>query len=152
MLPQPRAWFRNLADCMGDKMQVRLARKNGISIATMLTLQRRSGMVYKYGCSDEQFHNFGAMPFLFWKLIEESKASDLNEIDFGRSDLDNEGLITFKDRFGTTRKRLTYVQYPQAKKGEGMSRWDKPAFRRVLQILPDAVLPMASGLLYKHIG
>ena len=152
LLPQPRAWFRNLTDCMGDKMQVRLARKRGVPFAAILTLRGRSGMVYKYGCSDEQFHNFGAMPFLFWKLIEESKASDINEIDFGRSDLDNDGLIAFKDRFGTTRKRLTYVQYPEAKKGEGMSRWDKPALRRVFSILPDAVLPMASALLYKHIG
>jgi CelD/BcsL family acetyltransferase involved in cellulose biosynthesis len=152
MLPQPRAWYRNLADCMGDKMQVRLARKDGVSIAAMLTLRRRSCMVYKYGCSDDKFHNLGGVPFLFWKLIEESKASDINEIDFGRSDLDNDGLIIFKDRFGTTRKRLTYVQYPQAEKGEGMRRWDMPALRRVLSILPEAVVPMASGLLYKHIG
>jgi hypothetical protein len=152
LLPQPRAWFRNLVDSMGDKLQVRLARKNGVSIAAMLTLRHRSCMVYKYGCSDDKFHNFGGMSFLFWKLIEESKASDVNEIDFGRSDLDNDGLIMFKDRFGTTRKSLTYIQYPQAEKGEGMSRWDKPALRRVLSILPDAVLPMASGLLYKHIG
>jgi CelD/BcsL family acetyltransferase involved in cellulose biosynthesis len=152
LLPQPRAWFRNLVDCMGDKIQVRLARKDGVPIAAMLTLRHRSCMVYKYGCSDEKSHNLAGMPFLFWRLIEESKASGINEIDFGRSDLDNDGLITFKDRFGTTRKRLTYFQYPQVEKREGISRWDMPAIRRVFSILPDVILPMASGLLYKHIG
>jgi len=92
------------------------------------------------------------MPFLFWRLVEESKVSGAEQIDFGRTDLNNEGLMTFKDRFGTTRERLTYVQYPQAEKGDGMNRWDVPAIRRVLSILPDVVLPMASGLLYRHIG
>ncbi len=152
LLPQPRAWFRNLVDCMGDKIRVRLARKNGVPIAAMLTLRHRFCIVYKYGCSDEKFHNFAGMPFLFWRLVEESKASDINEIDFGRTDLDNGGLITFKDRFGTTRKRLTYVQYPQAEKGGGIGRSDVRAIRRVFSILPDVLLPMASSLLYRHIG
>lgn len=46
------------------------------------------------------------MPFLFWRLIEESKASGVERIDFGRSDLANTSLIAFKDKFGTTRKSL----------------------------------------------
>ncbi len=152
MLPQPRAWFRNLVGCMDDSIQIWLTRKNGVPIAAILTLRHRSSIVYKYGCSDERFHNLGAMPLLFWRLIEKSKASDMTEIDFGRSDLDNDGLITFKDRFGTIRKPLTYVQYPQAENKFGMSRWEMPAIRRAFSVLPDFALPMASGLLYKHIG
>lgn len=152
MLPQPRAWFRNLVGCMGDNIQIWLTRKDGIAIAAILTLRHRSSVVYKYGCSDAKFHHLGPMPFLFWRLIADSKTSGINDIDFGRSDLDNDGLITFKDRFGATRKQLTYVQYPQAEKKPGMSRWDMPAIRRAFSILPDFALPMASGLLYKHIG
>src|SRR5712692_6936466 len=82
--PQPRAWFRNLVECMSDKVQIRVARKNGAPIAAMLTLRHRSSVVYKYGCSDETFHSLGGMPFLFWRLIEESKASGAQQIDFGR--------------------------------------------------------------------
>jgi len=69
--------------------------------------------VYKYGCSDEKFHHLAGMPFLFWKLIEESKALGAEQIDFGRTDMDNDGLVEFKDRFGTTRQRLTYYRYPE---------------------------------------
>lgn len=152
MLPQPRAWFRNLVTYMGGKLQVRLARQNGVPIAAILSLRHRSSVAYKYGCSDERFHHLGAMPFLFWRLIEDSKASSVNEIDFGRSDLDNDGLITFKDRFGTTRRQLTYLQHPQTENKPGMSRWDMPTVRRAFSILPDFALLMASGLLYKHIG
>ncbi len=152
LLPQPRAWFRNLVDCMGDKIQVRLARKNGIPIAAMLTLRHRFCIVYKYGCSDEKFHNFAGMPFLFWRLIEESKASDINEIDFGRTDLDNDGLTTFKDRFGAARRRLTYFRYPESAKEKGVMASDLLAVRRLFSALPDVLLPWAGRLVYRHIG
>src|SRR5207245_5150625 len=68
-LPQPQAWFRNLVDCMGDGIQIRVARKDGNPIAAMLTLRHGATGVYKYGCSDEKFHSLVAMPFLFWRLI-----------------------------------------------------------------------------------
>jgi hypothetical protein len=151
MLPQPRTWFKNLVRYLGDKVQVRLARKNGLPIAALLTLQHRSSVVYKYGCSDERFHHLAGMPFLFWRLIEESKAAAAAEIDFGRSDMDNKGLVMFKDRFGTTKKLLTYYRYPQTEE-KNATTWVLQPFRQILSILPDAVLPTASGILYKHMG
>jgi hypothetical protein len=90
------------------------------------------------------------MPFLFWRLIEESKAAAAEEIDFGRSDVGNVGLVTFKDRFGTTRKSLTYWQYPQGQKRT--IPWGLQPIRHILSVLPDAVLPLAGGILYKHMG
>jgi len=152
LLPQPRAWFANLMECMGDKVQIRVARKNDIPVAAMLTLRHRSSVIYKYGCSDERFHNLGGMPFLFWRLIEESKASGVGKIDFGRSDLENDGLITFKDRFGTAKALLTYYRYPATKKEEpGMGRFAETV-RQFLSLLPDAVCSQAGKLLYRHMG
>lgn len=152
LLPQPRAWFTNLIDRMGDKTQIRVARKDGTPISAMLTLRHRTSVIYKYGCSDEAFHNLGGMPFLFWKLIEESKALGAEKIDFGRSDLDNEGLIAFKDKFGTTRKSLTYYRYPFAKKAEVEMSGRAGAARHFLSLLPDAMCSQAGKLLYRHMG
>jgi CelD/BcsL family acetyltransferase involved in cellulose biosynthesis len=152
LLPQPRAWFKNLLECMGDKLQIRLARKNGVSIAAMLTLRHRSSVVYKYGCSDEKFHNLGGMPFLFWKLVEESKALGVEKIDFGRTDLDNEGLIAFKDRFGTSRKLLTYYRYTKnSRRGVANLRHSR-AVRQFISFLPEAVSSAAGRVLYRHLG
>ncbi len=152
LLPQPRAWFANLIECMGDQVQIRVARKNGVPISAMLTLRHRSTVIYKYGCSDERFHNLGAMPFLFWKLIEESKASGVVRIDFGRSDLNNEGLIAFKDRFGTSRRLLTYYRYPHREKSELATSRSVEAARHFLSLLPNAVCSQAGKLLYRHMG
>ena len=151
LLPQPRAWFRNLVECMGDNAQIRVAAKNGIPVAAMLTLSHGSSVIYKYGCSDERHHNLGAMPFLFWKLIEESKASGAEKIDFGRSDLDQESLIAFKDKFGATRKLLHYYRYPQETKHRPAA-WGENAIRQCFSMLPDSVSSTAGRLVYRHMG
>jgi CelD/BcsL family acetyltransferase involved in cellulose biosynthesis len=151
LLPQPRTWFKNLVECMGDSVQIRLARKNDIPIAAMLTLRHRSSVIYKYGCSDEKVHNLGAMPFLFWRLIEESRASGAERIDFGRSDLDQNSLINFKDKFGTTKKVLKYYRYPEEKEA-ATTRWDGRAIRQFFSVLPDSIASTAGRIVYRHMG
>jgi CelD/BcsL family acetyltransferase involved in cellulose biosynthesis len=150
--PQPKSWFRNLAKNMGDALHIRLARKNGAPIAALLTLRHRSNIIYKYGCSDGAFHQLGGMPFLFWKLIEEGKATGATCIDFGRSEMENEGLVAFKDKFGTTKRTLTYFRYPQTTKQNAHAWGDSGLARRVFSILPDGVLSAAGKVLYRHIG
>jgi CelD/BcsL family acetyltransferase involved in cellulose biosynthesis len=152
LIPQPRNWFRNLVDCMGNDLQIRLARKDGVGVAAMLTLQHRSRIIYKYGCSDERTHHLGAVPFLFWRLIEESKAVGIEEIDLGRSDSDNEGLIRFKDQFGTRKRSLTYFRYSPATKRAAASDWGLRAARQIFSVLPEIVSPLAGRILYRHIG
>jgi hypothetical protein len=152
LLPQPLAWFRNLIACLSPNLEIRVARKDGIPIAAILTLRYGRTVVYKYGCSDESYHPLAAMPFLFWRLIEESKAAGAEQIDFGRTDLDNEGLIAFKDRFGTTRSRLTYLRYPIVETEKSAVASYMPATRRLFSVLPDALSSRAGGLLYRHIG
>ena len=138
--PQPKDWFRNLAKSMGDALAIRLARKDGAPVAALLTLRHRSTIIYKYGCSDEAFHQLGGMPFLFWKLIEEGKATGAERIDFGRSEMENEGLVAFKDKFGTTKRILTYYRYPRSKKQSAHAWGDSGLARRFFSILPDGVL------------
>jgi CelD/BcsL family acetyltransferase involved in cellulose biosynthesis len=152
LLPQPLAWFKNLIAFMSPNVEIRLARKDGIPIAAILTLCHGRNVVYKYGCSDERFHRFGAMPFLFWKLIEESKVAGQEEIDFGRTELNNDGLIEFKDRFGTSRRQITYLRYPESARGKDVVASYLPAVRSLFSVLPDALSSRAGRLVYRHIG
>ena len=90
---------------------------------------------------------------LFTNLpIYASKAEGAEQIDFGRTDLDNQGLIEFKDRFGTRRTRLTYLRYPESARDESVVASYLPAMRRLFSVLPDALSSTAGGLLYRHIG
>ena len=150
--PQPKNWFRNLAANMGDALHIRVARKNGAAVAALLTLRHRSSIIYKYGCSDGAFHQLGGMPFLFWKLIEEGKATGAERIDFGRSELENEGLVAFKDKFGATKRILKYYRYPQTANQTAHAWRDSSLARLVFSILPDGALSAAGKVLYRHIG
>jgi hypothetical protein len=152
LLPQPRSWFRNLIACMGHNAEIRVARKDTIPVSAMLTLRHRGTVVYKYGCSNEEFHNLAGMPFLFWKLIEESKTEGAEQIDFGRTDLDNDGLIGFKDRFGTTRRQLSYFRYSESIKAKGPVASNLTVTRSVCSVLPDVISSGAARMVYRNIG
>ena len=152
LLPQPREWFRSILAEMSPNAEIRIARKDGVPVAAILTLRHRGTVVYKYGSSDERFHRLGAMPFLFWRLIEESKLEGLEQIDFGRTELENAGLIEFKDRIGTTKTKMSYLRYPRSQRTSGVQLSRLGLQRKLLSFLPDIVSSNMGRLVYRHIA
>lgn len=162
--PQPMAWFRNLIDCLGESLTIRVASKGSQPIGSILTLRYKNTLVYKYGCSHAQFHNLGAMPLLFWKAIQEAKEQGATELDLGRSDMDNAGLAAFKEHFGAVRSKLTCFRlakdHPEKLSIEtrltaaGLPRAGPGTriVRTAIARLPDSVMRMTGGLLYRHMG
>jgi lipid II:glycine glycyltransferase (peptidoglycan interpeptide bridge formation enzyme) len=150
--PQPLIWFQNLISCLGDRLTIAVVSKDEQPIASILTLAHKSSVVYKYGGSDERLHNLGGMPYLFWKAIQNAKANGAETFDFGRSSLDNPGLIAFKDNWGGTRTKLTYYRSPAQTYEAGADRIAVRAAKKVFSFLPDRCLTTAGRLLYRHIG
>lgn len=150
--PQPFAWFRNLAACMREKLNICVVSKDSKPVASMLTLQCRRTVVYKYGCSDKVFSNLGGMQLLFWRAIQKAKREGLVEFDLGRSDLANEGLIAFKDRLGATHRIMTYWKYPASSMARRQDSWQIGLAKRLFSHLPNAWLTTAGALLYRHVG
>ena len=154
--PQPLAWFRNLTNCLGDRLTIRLVSQNGQPIASILTISFKDTLVYKYGCSDAKYHNLGGMPLLFWKTIQEGKALGAHEFDLGRSDTDNPGLVAFKDHLGATCSKLQYFRaplYDSDRSGSARhTAWKLRLARGIFEWMPDPVLKLAGNLLYRHVG
>jgi hypothetical protein len=150
--PQPMAWFQNLAECMGEQLEIRVARRGEQAVASVLTLRFRDTVVYKYGASDERFHNLGGMPYLFWRMIEDAKADGARLLDLGRTDLDNDGLAKFKDRLGASRREITYWRSPAEAARATENGWKMRVAKRVFTYLPAPVARAAGNFLYRHIG
>jgi len=149
--PQPLKWFRSLVTCIANDVEIRVALKGETPVASIFTISNKKTLVYKYGCSDGRFSNLGGTAMLFWKAIQEAKAKGMEEFDLGRSDLDNPGLVTFKDRWGAKRSTLNYWRYPfrePTSKSEGLVKYAK----RVISVAPDISLVALGNLLYRHIG
>lgn len=154
--PQPRCWFRNLADCFGEALKIRIARHGERPAAAILTLRHRDTLVYKYGCSDTRHNALGGTQLLFWKTIEEGKREEARLLDLGRSDPVNSGLITFKDRLGAARDMLEYCRMTLGRPAEARfaapQGWKYMLLARFMPAVPDRLLRLAGELLYKHIG
>ena len=107
--------------------------------------------MYKYGCSDARFHKLGGMALLFWRTIQEGKKQGMHELDLGRSDAEDRGLITFKGHLGAACSTLNYYRYPPQSVGSGILR--RMAFSpRLYARLPNSFLTLAGNFLYRHVG
>lgn len=150
LAPPPRAWFRNMVDNMGDQLKVHVASKDGVPIASILTLQFKNKVVYKYGGSDAHFHRYGGIQRLFWTVIQQAKQAGLTEFDLGRSDLDNEGLIVFKNRWGAVASELAYARCRCCRTHN--LEFDLWNAKHLLSHVPRALLPLTGRMVYRHIG
>jgi hypothetical protein len=148
--PQPFAWFRELTKCFGPKLTIHVARLNGRAIASIITVRHKYVLTYKYGCSDNLFHRLGAIPYLFWEVMQEAKAAGVTTFDLGRSEQSNIGLIRFKERLGATRVSLNYwrTRSPISSRTGSHVR----AASRLLSCLPQTLLRFAGEILYRHVG
>ena len=149
--PQPLAWFRGLVAAFGEDLKIRLASKDGIPVTSILTLSHKKTMVYKYGCSNVAFNNLGGTALLFWKTIQDAKQRGFEELEMGRSDVDNHGLVAFKERWGASRKSISYWTYPKRESTE-VSVWNKKVSRKIVSVVPDLALEAVGNLLYRHVG
>ena len=150
--PQPFDWFRHLLASVGTALTIRVASKEGRPVASILTLNFKGSLVYKYSCSDSKSNSLGGTPFLLWNAIHEAKRSGLRELDFGRSDCHMPGLVTFKDRWGTTRSVINYLRCPTALAPSVSAGWAMRFAKQFFARMPDTLLIVAGKMFYRHVG
>lgn len=149
--PQPVAWFRSLITAFGDDIKIRVASKGDLPVASIVTLRHKKSVVYKYGGSIAAHNKLGGMAFLFWNTIQEAKDEELEELDMGRSSVDNAGLIAFKEHWRAVGTTLSYWRYPPRPPAP-LGVWRQHLLRRFAQVAPDFALEAVGTLLYRHIG
>jgi hypothetical protein len=151
--PQPMAWYSNLLAVLGDKARIRVASKDDMPVAGILTVSHCISMIYKYACSDERYNNLAGNVFLFWRAIRDAKESGAQVLDMGRSDLDNPGLINFKSNWGAVNSTLTYWRFPELSPARKTDRFRvREIGGYLLSRLPDRCLIAVGKVLYKHAG
>jgi hypothetical protein len=153
---QPKSWFRNLIDCFGEALKIRVAFKGNQAVAAILTLRHKDALVFKYGCSDSRFHNLGGTHLLFWQSILDAKSEGLRVFEMGRSDSENAGLVKFKDRWGAARSTIYYSRFTASRVAQTTALANRkylfPASKLMFRYIPDGVLRLLGEALYKHIG
>jgi len=151
--PTPLVWFRNLLECLSNATEIRVAYKERIPLAAILTLRFKDVVYYKYGCSESQFNKFGAMPWLLWHAISTAKSSGAREFDLGRTEAGNPGLLTFKNHWDPHPKSLVYWRLPEDSPAIDLAQgWRMRLARRAFSHMPTGLLAVTGRLLYRHFG
>jgi CelD/BcsL family acetyltransferase involved in cellulose biosynthesis len=150
LAPQPFLWFKNLAECLGETMQIRMAYHGAKAVAAIITLMDKNRIIYKYGCSDEQYSHLGGTQMLLWRAIQDGCQKGLAELDLGRTNLNNSSLAVFKERWGATRLYIQYWRSPFTNRS--VESIQSRIFEILAKRMPLCVLRAAGTMLYRHVG
>lgn len=81
----------------------------------------------------------------------EARDYGFEELEMGRSKVDNSGLIAFKEHWGASGTLISYWTYPH-KSTKLLSIWKKKSARFAVSTVPDVALETVGKLLHRHIG
>ncbi len=81
----------------------------GRPVAAAVFLRGRDHLTYKYGASDRAALAMRPNNLLFPEVIRWACEAGCRELDFGRTDLDNDGLREFKRGWGADESPLHYT-------------------------------------------
>ena len=156
VLPQPRAFFKALFQHVISQNLgfIGLAEWQGKIIAGVVFLNHQDTIYYKFNASDENHLQKRPNHLIIWEAIRYACANGYKYLDFGRCALEEEGLRTFKRRWGATEINAPYYYYPEVKGfatvPENSLRYQ--AMKAFSRIMPKFVFKMAGSLLYKHLA
>jgi CelD/BcsL family acetyltransferase involved in cellulose biosynthesis len=150
---QPRAFFRLLARRMLDEGlgEILLAYVGDTAVAGAVFLFWNGTTIYKFGASDPAAWPHRPNHALFWTAIQRSCARGDSWFDFGRTDLDNTGLRTFKTSWGAVERPLVYSVLPRAAhpRRDGLAN---RAMSGAIRHGPEWVCRAAGETLYRYAG
>ncbi|MCC6395837.1 MAG: GNAT family N-acetyltransferase [Bacteroidetes bacterium] len=150
--PQPRRFFESLhrhiiAQGLGF---VNLATVDGVVAAGSVWLAFNRTLIHKYSASDVRYLKACPNHAVVWDAIKWAIANAMAVVDFGRSDLEGEGLIKFKQSWGSEESDLTYVRWSDSAPRQGQDVMH--SVEKALRHMPLPILRLAGRVMYRHIG
>lgn len=150
---QPKRFFDLMWERLIDKGLgfVLLAYKDNLPAAGGVFLKYKGTLTYKYGASDDRNRKIRANHRLVWTAIQWACENGFRLVDFGRTNVSNDGLRAFKNGWATEEIQLPYsiiADRPPAHSSEAA----KLLLAQVIRHSPAVVCRATGELLYRHFG
>jgi CelD/BcsL family acetyltransferase involved in cellulose biosynthesis len=126
-----------------------LAFAHGAPLAGAVMLAWNHTVTGKYYASDARFWGLRPNHLLYWEAIAWSCERGFLEFDFGRSDLDNAGLRSFKSSWGAREEPLVYCTLGDPGGGR-RARRPAAALGTIIRHSPPALCRTVGELFYKY--
>jgi CelD/BcsL family acetyltransferase involved in cellulose biosynthesis len=155
LLPQPAVFFQKIhAHIIANNCGfVMLVSHRGRNIAGAVFFMFGQRAMYKFGASDLRYQHLHPNYLLFWHVVQWLGCNGYKEICFGRTAEGNQGLMQFKDGWGTSKSLISYYRY-DPKTASFMQNTNRAVDvgYNICRKMPIALLKLAGSVLYKHIG
>jgi lipid II:glycine glycyltransferase (peptidoglycan interpeptide bridge formation enzyme) len=148
---QPIGYFRSLwKNLVSEGLGfIALAYHHKQLLAAAVFLHWKKTITYKYGASDSRFWGLRPNNLIMWQAIRWGCENGYQVFDWGRTDLEDEGLRDFKLGWGSEEKMLQYTilaDRPPHPAGQGRLR---KAMKIVIQHSPTWVCRVMGELFYR---
>jgi hypothetical protein len=104
---------------------------------------------------DREFSNTNPNHLIFWEAIKLAHKNGNKIFDFGITTPDNEGLVTFKNRWGTNvvdLHRYFYAEKPSKNFVESESSLKQRLIEGICKKSPDPIYKMFGNFCFRHMG
>lgn len=158
--PMPFAFFQAMHRSLSpDRVALYLAMHAGKPVGGLLVSKFKDLWTAEYsGVPDNRIR--GISPLLYWEAIQRAKSSGAASFSFGRTSLDNTGLLDHKRRWATieedltdfiNRRGSTSAQCNESSKGGGLALYGT-AVRLLVRYAPAAAQKLVGDFCYRHLG
>lgn len=158
--PMPFSFFQAMHRWLRpDHIAIYLAMHMGEPVGGLLVLKFKDLWTAEYsGVAENAIP--GSNQFLYWETIQRAKCSGARCFSFGRTSLDNKGLLDHKRRWATLEEDLTdfigrrdstSAQSHESPKAGGHPLYGTAA-RLLMRYAPPAVQKLVGDFCYRHLG
>ncbi len=158
--PMPYAFFKAMYNVLKpDRATLYLAIHAGQPVGGILVSKFKDLWTSEYsGVANYSIR--GVSPLIYWETIQRAKNSGAANFSFGRTSLDNTGLLLHKRRWATIEEDLTdYVSLPRTGSAQDNTSSKpsrrakfKPAVQLLMRYSPAIVQHFVGNFIYRHLG
>lgn len=151
---QPKKFFINFWGEIISKGYgyIVLVSSKGKDISAGIYAGVRSEISYKFSASHPEYLKLRPNNLMLWSGIVEAQNRGYQIFDFGRTDLETEGLRKFKLGWGAVEEPLYYSYYPSVPDGSSFNYIKDKVVGPIIKHSPNFICRWSGELLYKYFG
>lgn len=135
-----------------DRILIPLVKYENHIVAAGFILKFKDTFYLEYTASDNSRLNLYPNHKLFWEIIKIAIKDKAKFVDFGRTEVNNNSLITFKERWNTKRRQLKYWRVGSKPGKISLAGKGKTFILKINKHLPKSLLKLQGSVLYKYNG
>ena len=135
-----------------DRILIPLVKYEDSTVAAGFILKYKDTFYLEYTASDNSRFNLYPNHKLFWEIIKIAIKNKAKFVDFGRTEVNNNSLITFKEKWNAKRRQLKYWRVGSQPETKSLAGSGKTFFLKINKHLPKSLLNLQGRILYKHNG